>query len=171
MQIKRTDWMVVLLLAFITIKLFAEDQGKVTMDQTQLENVLRNYADSHTGGNGMLQFSYDGVDLLCISDVRANRMRIVVPIYDYNAVTAEQKDLMMLANFHTALDARYAVSNGILYAVFLHELSSLSEMQIRSGVRQTATLAKTFGTSFNSGALTFGGNNEEQEHASGETAL
>ncbi len=33
---------------------------------------------------------------------------------------------MMIANFHTALDARYAISDGVIYAAFIHPLSSLA---------------------------------------------
>ena len=63
---------------------------------------------------------------------------------------------MLDANFHSALDARYAVSEGIVYALFLHPISSLTPQQIVSALDQVVSLVTTFGTSFSSGQLQFG---------------
>lgn len=62
----------------------------------------------------------------------------------------------MEANFHSALDARYAVSDGVLYSAFIHPLASLTERDLISGIGQTRQLALTFGRKYSSGALHFG---------------
>ena len=72
------------------------------------------------------------------------------------AVPAEHLEMMLIANFHTALDARYALSNGIIYAVFLHPMSTLTHDQLESAIRQVAALARNFGSSYSSDELIFG---------------
>lgn len=61
------------------------------------------------------------------------------------------------ANFHSALDARYATSDGVLYAAFIHPLSPLTEAEVRSAVAQVASLVRSFGTTYSSGELVYGG--------------
>ncbi|NJL83304.1 MAG: hypothetical protein HC890_10765, partial [Chloroflexaceae bacterium] len=54
------------------------------------------------------------------------------------------------------LDARYAVSNGVVFAAFVHPLSTLDERDFLSALRQVSQLVRNFGTSYSSGALSFG---------------
>ena len=68
---------------------------------------------------------------------------------------------MLVANFHNALDARYAVSNGNVFAAFLHPLSSLEENDLRSALRQVSQLVANFGTTYSSGGLQFAPGEEE----------
>ena len=63
---------------------------------------------------------------------------------------------MLIANYHSSLDARYAVSQGIVYSAFLHPLSTLADDQLASALRQVAALATTFGSTYSSGELMFG---------------
>ena len=63
---------------------------------------------------------------------------------------------MLEANFHSALDGRYAISNGMVYAAYIHPLSPLRPEEVRSALRQVAELGKTFGTTYSSGELLFG---------------
>lgn len=140
------------------------------MTQMHMEDVIRSMSTEHSGQPGVLQFSYGGVQLMCISDVKHNRMRIVAPIGDYSSVSSQQKDLMFAANFHTALDARYALSEGVLFAAFIHPLTTLDEAELRSAVIQVASLVQTFGTSYSSSALSFGGTSEPEEEKT-ETPL
>lgn len=81
-------------------------------------------------------------------------------------------EIILVANFHTALDARYAVANGAVVSVFVHPLSSLQEADLRSGLCQVATLANNFGTSHSSGALGFGDEGEPRKVSpAGEASL
>ncbi|MEO0827465.1 MAG: hypothetical protein AAFY67_17815, partial [Cyanobacteria bacterium J06642_9] len=80
-----------------------------------------------------------------------------------NTLSAQQVQAMLVANFHSTLDARYAVTNGTVVAVFVHPLASLQAADLQSGLRQVANLATNFGTSYSSGELGFLPNGEPQE--------
>lgn len=71
---------------------------------------------------------------------------------------------MLQANFDAILDARYAIANDLVWAVFIHPLSSLTEDDFISGIAQTVTAAETFGTTYSSGALVFGGGDSNARH-------
>ncbi len=103
------------------------------------------------------QFTIDNVPVTMVADVVANRMRLLVPVA--SAAGLSEADLMrvMQANFDTALDARYAVANGRLWSVFIHPLAQLERAQFVSGVAQTVTLARNYGSSYASGGPVFGG--------------
>jgi len=126
----------------------------VTLEE--LQQVLSDVADEVEGEDGRWQLRMGQVALACMTDMRFDRMRIIAPIAEIDEVTDELRDACLEANFHTALDARYATSDGVLYAAFIHPLSPLEPEQVESAVQQVANLVETFGTSFSSGALVFG---------------
>ncbi len=126
---------------------------KMTIDA--LENILREEAKNLQGGGGQWQFTLEGQSMIVLTDVSNNRMRIVAPIIPANTLSPEQVQAMLVANFHSALDARYAVTNGTVVSVFVHPLSSLQERDLRSGLYQVANLASNFGSSYSSGGLGF----------------
>ncbi len=127
------------------------------MTRTRLESLLRQIDENARGVPGLVEFSYGGVTMTCISDIEYGRMRIVTPIVSVEELSAEQVGRILEANFHTALDARYATSQGVLYAAFIHPLAPLTRDQLGSAVHQVATLARTFGSEYTSGALRYGG--------------
>lgn len=126
------------------------------MDLRVLDRVVRDAGASVRGGDGVWEFDIDGVRMACITDVRFDRMRLIAPICDEDELTEEQRKAVLEANFHTALDARYATSEGVLYAAFIHPLSSLTSEELRSAVGQVASLVETFGSTYSSGTLVFG---------------
>ena len=97
------------------------------------------------------------VPMLIIMDPFADRMRAMVPIRDASAMTTEELARVMQANFDTALDARYAIAQGRLWAVFIHPLSPLKRDQLISGLGQTVNIALTYGSAYSGGAMSFGG--------------
>lgn len=97
------------------------------------------------------------VPVLVITDINADRMRAMVPIRNAADVSPDDMRRMMQANFDSALDARYAIANGTLWAVFIHPLSPLEKNQFISGLGQTVNIAKTYGTLYTGGAVQFGG--------------
>jgi hypothetical protein len=127
---------------------------RVTADE--LEEVLRDAADEMEGDEGRWQLRLGEVALACMVDVRFDRMRIIAPIAEIEEVTDEVRDACLEANFHTALDARYATSDGVLYAAFIHPLTSLDAELAESALLQVASLVETFGSTFSSGSLVFG---------------
>ena len=84
-------------------------------------------------------------------------MRVVVGIAPADELEPDLLFRLMQANFDTALDARYAIAQDVLWATFIHPLSPLTNEQFLSGIGQTVNLARTFGSTFSSGALSFGG--------------
>lgn len=128
--------------------------GHVTAEE--LERVLRDAADEMEGEEGRWQLRLGEVALACMADVRFDRMRIIAPIAELEEVNEEIRDACLEANFHTALDARYATSDGVLYAAFIHPLTSLDAELVESALHQVASLVETFGTTFSSGSLVFG---------------
>ena len=96
-----------------------------------------------------------------IADPIHDRMRVMSPIARVEDVPPEVLLRAMQANFDTALDARYAIARGVVWATYIHPLSPLQDDQFLSGIGQTANLVRTFGGTFYSGALTFGGGDSQ----------
>jgi hypothetical protein len=126
-----------------------------TMNQERLESLLRSIGSDTRGIPGMLEFTVSEVTLLCVSDPEHDRMRIIASIAPLSDLSAEQVGSILEVNFHTALDARYASSQGMLYSAFIHPLSPLTEAEIRSAVQQVSNLVRTFGNTYSSGALMY----------------
>lgn len=112
-------------------------------------------AEAQIRANG-IEFVIDDVPVLIIADVRANRMRAMVPIAAAENLTAEDLMRVMQANFDSALDARYAIAQGRLWGVFIHPLKELERDQLISGIAQTVNVAQTYGGLYTSGAAQFG---------------
>ena len=94
--------------------------------------------------------------VLIVTDPQADRMRAMIPIRSAEGLTPADLLRMMQANFDTALDARYAIANGRLWAVFLHPLAALDRDQLILGLGQAVNVAKTYGTLYSGGAAQFG---------------
>jgi len=127
-----------------------------TMELDELERVIREASESLDGEDGAWEFEIDGVRMACLTDTHFDRMRVIAPIVEDGEVTDQQRREMLEANFHTALDARYATSDGVLYAAFLHPLSGLTVELLRSALEQVVNLVATFGTSYSGGTVVFG---------------
>lgn len=112
--------------------------------------------DARPRGPGF-EMTISDVPVLVVTDQQADRMRAMVPIRSAGDLTAEDMMRMMQANFDSALDARYAVANGTLWAVFIHPLSPLQKDQFISALGQTVNVASTYGTLYSGGAMQFGG--------------
>ncbi len=107
-------------------------------------------------GNGA-EFTLDGILIVVITDPVADRMRAMVPIRSAAGLSAQELMRLMQANFDTALDARYAVAQGRLWGVYIHPLSPLKREQFLSAIIQTINVARTYGSAYSGGAVTFGG--------------
>ena len=112
--------------------------------------------DAERNGNNW-QLSVEDRTMLVVTDPSAGRMRILTPIAEASALPEGAYERLMQANFDTALDARYAVANGLVWGAFIHPLDTLTVRDFASGILQTKSLADTFGTTFSSGSLNYGG--------------
>jgi len=133
------------------------------MSQSSLENIIKEMAIESKGEKGVVEFNFNNIRIYLISDVKNNRMRLVAPVEKYNNLTAEHQYAVLKSNFHLSLDARYAVSNDILYSVYVHPLAELSNEQVKSAVNQVANLALSFGSQYTSGVLSYGGNTSKNK--------
>lgn len=112
--------------------------------------------DANTNGAAW-QMQIAGTMIFIITDETADRMRAMTPIRKSDEITPEEMTRLMQANFDSALDARYAIAQGTLWATFIHPLSPLEKDEFISGLGQAVNLAQTYGTLYSGGALQFGG--------------
>lgn len=159
-------WMI--LLWFWVVPLSAQE-GEETSEPSPMtllqlgELIERLDPEAQRDGN-IWTLRYDELPLYVIADDSADRMRIMSPIVEAAALPQEQLYRVLQANFESALDARYAIAQGVLWSAYLHPLGALSEVQFFSGMAQTLNLVSTFGASYSSGSLFFqGGDGEAQD--------
>mgnify|MGYP000279780697 CR=1 FL=1 len=69
----------------------------------------------------------------------------------------------LVANFHSVLDVKYALSDEIIWSVYAHPLQELSELQVVDAIQQVYAAALTFGSSYSSTNLVFPGNKKKVE--------
>ncbi len=142
----------IVLLFFFGTLLNAQD-----MNNEKLRDIIYKNADTLRGILGNWQFLYKETPMLCVTDATNNRMRIISPIMESKDL---DKDLLldsMTANFHSALDVKYAISNGVLWSAYIHPLRELTEEQVENAISQVYYAARNFGTTFSSTELIFGG--------------
>ena len=121
------------------------------MTQSRMELIFGDQVDAIMGPPGAIQSRVDGINVYMISHPPTDRMRIIAPIVMVENINPRVLKVLLRANFDKTRDARYAISDGIVYAVFLHPISLLSSDQIESALAQVLNLARTFGTTFSSG--------------------
>lgn len=144
----------VLLICLVFISVMASAQN--TTNET-LEKIITRVADTVAGQSGAWQFQIKERLLVCYTDENNNRMRIISPITELENLTEEDLLKSLLANFHTALDVKYAVSDDVLWSVYIHPLAELSEDQIEGAIYQVYNAAETYGTIYSSTNLSFPG--------------
>jgi hypothetical protein len=127
----------------------AQDSAPRRMTQERLHAILAE-------GN-VAVFRLGETQLLRVSDEFADRLRIIAPVKRLDEATPEELLAALHANFHTVLDARYAVSNGVIFVAYLHPLSSLTKDQIVAAMHQVAAARASFGTDYSGGGPAFGG--------------
>lgn len=126
-----------------------------SMTQARLEALIAAQAQDVEGDPGAIRFRFDGVGLVCLSDPARDRMRIMAPVVKLSELTKEEVAGMLKANYYSALDARYATSSELVFAVYMHPLSSLTEAELRSALQQVARLVQTFGSTYSSSDLIY----------------
>lgn len=118
------------------------------MTPARLEAWLRDETDGFEEVEGQLRFLHGGVRMLCLHDVRSDRLRLVAAVTEESALTVVSARILLQANFGNTLDARYAIRDGMLYAVYLHPLSTLASRDLEAALDQVANLVRNFGTTF-----------------------
>lgn len=148
-------FLLVCLIAFPLV-VNAQDREPLMTPDRMFEITRALDPDARPLPNG-IEMTIEDVPVLIVADIFANRMRAMVPIRSASGMTPEELERVLQANFDTALDARYALANGRLWAVFIHPFAQLERDQFISGIAQTVNIANTYGTLFSGGATQFGG--------------
>ncbi len=120
-----------------------------------MDKVLRQECDSVKGVLGYWEIKYKKFPMAVITDEKNNRMRIIMPIVYLKELDATYYARALEANFHSVLDAKYAISEDIMWAVYIHPLKELSTEQLKDGLSQVYFAAATFGGSYSSTDLVF----------------
>ena len=142
-----------LILAFMFVG-FQNIQAQQMTNDT-LEKIFFVMSDSLNGHDGSWEFYINETPLLCFTDIANNRMRIISPVKEVKDLTPEELSKSMEANFHSALDVRYAISSEIMWVAFIHPLKELTKEQVIDAVSQVYSAALTFGTTYSSTNLVF----------------
>lgn len=140
-----------------------QQAGKATgpslepMTNQRLDTLIRDNAKNVEGRLGYWKLNISGRDLLVITDSAHNRMRIISPVAPQDKLDNSQLARLLEANFASALDAKYALRDGMLWSIFTHPLGELMDEQFLDCLAQVANLADNFGSSYASSNLIFGG--------------
>lgn len=151
-------------------------QVTIKMSNERMDKILHRNSKVIEGQLGYWRVTYNNQELYIITDESHNRMRIMTPIAEINIEeeTGEKKsslskkelaenqkaklelmNILLEANYDRALDAKYAIQKGILFAVFTHPLFELEDIQFLDAMKQVTRLVETYGTTFMSSDLTF----------------
>lgn len=155
---RKLIFFVIALLVLNSFSLSAQE-----MTSEKLKELISRASDTLQVNGNSIQFLYQEMPLICVYDENANRMRIIAPIVETKDVEEEQLLNMLVANFHSALDVKYALSDEVIWSVFIHPLKELSDHQVLDAIDQVFSAATTFGTSYSSTDLVFPGNTKKKE--------
>ena len=149
---------------FISVNALSQD-----MTNKRLGELIATASDSIIGQEGRWQFYFKQVTLICLTDSTYNRMRIISPIADAAQLDGDLKNAALIANFHTALDVKYAIADDVLWSAFIHPLRELSDDQVTDAISQVYAANVTFGTTFSSTDLLFPGAQNRPEKEKNES--
>ena len=141
----------ILFILLITTSLSFSQQ----MNNETLEKLLTQTSDTIIGSKGRWKLLIKETTLICITDESNNRMRIISPITETDNLNEDVKTDLLIANFHTALDVKYAISDKILWSAFIHPLKELTEKQVKEAVKQVYLANINYGSTYSSTNLVF----------------
>ena len=151
---------ITLLIIGLCTSLIAQEEQ---MNNKLMDEIFRETADHVEGDDGVWQVQLGERILLVITDETNNRMRIFTPIIEQKDMETDHRQKMLEANFHSALDAKYALYNEFVVSLFTHPLRELTRPQLIDVMYQVVNLANTYGTTYSSTGLIFGGDTETKE--------
>lgn len=149
-------YIIALCLSFVSFFTFSQE-----MSTTKLGAIFKKVSDNFKENKTRWDFIVNEVAFIAIADSTHNRMRIISPIIEVSKLSEELKTASLMANFHTALDIKYAITNDVLWSVFIHPLKELSEKQVIDAISQVYYGNVNFGSTFSSTSLVFPGRQKE----------
>ncbi len=145
-----------LILLLVSFSTFSQE-----MSIKKLNEIIKQKSDTLQVKGNSWHFTLKDRSLICIADKNANRMRIISPIAKKEQLDDTLILNSLIANFHTALDVKYAISDDVLWSVFTHPLKELSVHQVEDAILQVYNANITFGTIFSSTSLSFPGSTKK----------
>lgn len=133
------------------------------MNPAKLYEIIEQEADTVKTNGNSYQFLFNETTLICVFDESANRMRIISPIIEREKLSEEEILNTLVANFHSVLDVKYALSDEIIWSVYTHPLKELTEHQVVDAIQQVYAAVLTFGQTYSSTNLIFPGNTKKIE--------
>ncbi len=109
-------------------------------------------------GGTTVEYDLNGTRIYLITDETHNRMRFMSPVIEKDKLKNEDYQAILNANFDRALDAKYALYQDILWAVYTHPLKEHSQAQVVNAFHQVKALVQNYGSSYSSTDVVFGGN-------------
>ncbi|MEO0731590.1 MAG: hypothetical protein AAFZ52_02055 [Bacteroidota bacterium] len=142
-------------LLLFSLLLFSGSVIAQDMDNQRLDSLYHAVLDTISGEPGRWELTLGEVQMLCLTDETHDRMRIITPIKPIAEATAEEIYKCLEANFHTALDVKYALADDIIWVAYIHPLSPLQDAQVIDALAQVRSAALTYGTVYTSTHLVF----------------
>ena len=128
----------------------------------EIGKILKKETKITEGKGGIWTVKYAENLVMIVTDAKANRMRIFSPIVAREDINDAALVKMLEANFHSALDAKYSIWEGVVISVYTHPLKELSDEQFTDALKQVVRLSETFGTTFSSTEFIFGNEVENE---------
>lgn len=149
---------IVLILISFALNISAQE-----MTNYKLGKIINEISNTVEGKNGRWQLNIKETVFIVLTDSTNNRMRIISPIADTISLEKDMLENALIANFHSTLDVKYAISEGIIWSAFIHPLRELSEDQVKDAISQVYYANTNFGTTYASTSLIFPGKKQEKE--------
>lgn len=149
--------LLILAFLFLSFSISAQD-----MTVKQMGKILKKETNITEGKEGIWTVEYAEHLVMIVTDEKANRMRIFSPIVAREDINDAALEKMLEANFHSALDAKYSIWEGVVISVYTHPLQELSGNQFTDALKQVVRLSQTFGTTFSSTEFIFGNEGEDE---------
>jgi len=138
----------------------AQVGGGGAQDATDLDDLrafLEEAAGEVEGQAGQWTAEIGGTQVLLVADPEYGRMRLMSPVDLASETDGSLLRRLMEANFSSSMDARYAIWQDRVWALYTHSLPDLERRRFHDALGQVVNLARTYGGSFSAADTRFGG--------------
>jgi len=134
------------------------------MNNDKLERILKEETVIMESRPGYWQINFNQRPMLVITDENNNRMRIMSPVIEIEKIPQSQYIEILEAQFDRALDVKYAISEDILWSVYIHPLKELTSDQLTNAIEQVFLAAQNYGNSYRSTGLEYGSGEDDSQN-------
>jgi len=141
-----------------------QTEAPTKMTGEVMAELVKSFDPKATARGNVIAFELNEREVAIVFDENGGRMRALTPVAPASLLNEAILLRMAQANYDSVLDVRYAVADDLVWSVFIHPLASLQQDELISGIAQVVTAAETFGTTYTSGAMVFGGGDSSEIH-------